>query len=100
MQVEVLKSSIQESEETSLKKRQLPDEFSALGLGAFEKVRVGVGTCACVIHMGNVQFNWPTVHYFRHFPSNLPSTVFMLVFIQAFHIRLSTCKSMHIESKY
>ena len=30
----------------SLKKCQLPDEFSALGLGAFEKV--GVGTCACV----------------------------------------------------
>ena len=48
MQVEVLKSPCK-----SLKKFQLPvpDEFSALGLGAFEKVRVGVGTCACVIHM-------------------------------------------------
>ena len=48
MKVEVLKSSMQE---TSLKKCQLPHEFSALGLGAFEKVRVGVGTYACVIHM-------------------------------------------------
>ena len=49
MQVEVLKSSMQKG----LKKCQLPvpDEFSALGLGAFEKVRVGVGTCACVIHI-------------------------------------------------
>ena len=44
MKVEVLKSSMQEFEE-------MPHEFSALGLGAFEKVRVGVGTYACVIHM-------------------------------------------------
>ena len=55
MQVEVLKSSMQEK---GLKKCQLPvpDVFSALGLGAFEKVRVGVGTCACVIHICEYHF--------------------------------------------
>ena len=51
MQVEVLKSSMQEFEEMPTPAVPVPDEFSALGLGAFEKVSVGVGTCACVIHI-------------------------------------------------
>ena len=38
-----MKSSINPS--MNLKKCQLPDD------GAFEKVKVGIGTCACVIHM-------------------------------------------------
>ncbi len=52
MQVEVLKSSMQAFEEMPTPGRVRMN--SLLWFGAFEKVRVGVGTCACVIHIGNI----------------------------------------------